>query len=193
MILRYLAEGEALDAPELHVEEDKPREVEDKEQEDGAQQRLRLVHLLVPVPVHQEESHRRVRYVVFVRRIRRFSYLNFYLVSTNALLHSSTKPSRLDLDGGGGGWRDERLNLTFLLGGGGGGDKHMYVETLRGEGIHKVSLLPFNRIALSLSQPPLSQRPSLDSLQRFSHNLCDFLRRKEFAEASIFLYAVHVR
>ncbi len=53
MIPRYLAEGEALDAPELHVEEDKPREVEDKEEEDGAQQRLRLVHLLVPVPVHQ--------------------------------------------------------------------------------------------------------------------------------------------
>ncbi len=53
MIPRYLAEGEALDAPELHVEEDKPGEVEDKEEEDGAQQRLRLVHLLVPVPVHQ--------------------------------------------------------------------------------------------------------------------------------------------
>ncbi len=53
MIPRYLAEGEALDAPELHVEEDKPREVEHKEQKDGAQQRLRLVHLLAPVPVHQ--------------------------------------------------------------------------------------------------------------------------------------------
>ncbi len=58
MILRYLAEGEALDAPELHVEEDEPGEVEDKEEEDGAQQRLRLVHLLVPVPVHQEKSNR---------------------------------------------------------------------------------------------------------------------------------------
>ncbi len=53
MIPGYLAEGEALDAPELHVEEDKPGEVENKEEEDGAQQRLRLVHLLVPVPAHQ--------------------------------------------------------------------------------------------------------------------------------------------
>ncbi len=66
MIPRYLAEGEALDAPELHVEEDEPGEVEDKEEEDGAQQRLRLVHLLVPVPVHQGKSHRSVGYVVLV-------------------------------------------------------------------------------------------------------------------------------
>jgi hypothetical protein len=60
MIPRYLAEGETLDAPELHVEENKPGEVEDKEEEDGAQQRLRLVHLLVPVPVDQGKSNRGV-------------------------------------------------------------------------------------------------------------------------------------
>jgi len=46
----YLAPGEALYAAYLHVEENKTRQVEHKEEDDSAEQRLRLIRLLVPAP-----------------------------------------------------------------------------------------------------------------------------------------------